>query len=152
MLRVFFDTSVLVAALVGPHPHHGRALPWLEAHGIKVEAMTSQHALLELWSVLTRLPTAPPLAPALAERMVERLAAKVEVLAASPTLHRQAIHRTAERSLRSGAVFDALHLLTAEGARASAVLTFNTQDFIRLAVEGGPRILLPPDPPRVELD
>jgi predicted nucleic acid-binding protein len=152
MLRVFFDTSVLVAALVGPHPHHARALPWLDAHGTKLEGMTSQHALLELWSVLTRLPTAPLLAPALAERMVDRLADKIAVLPASPTLYRQVIHRTAERSLRSGAVFDALHLLTAEDARANAVLTFNTQDFTRLAVESSPRILFPPDPPRVELE
>jgi predicted nucleic acid-binding protein len=152
MPRVFFDTSVLVAALIGAHPHHARALPWLQAHGTELEALTSEHALLELWSVLTRLPSAPPLAPTLAERMVDRLAAKIEVLPVSTGLHRRAIHRAAERSLRSGAVFDALHLITAEDAQSTAVLTFNTQDFIRLAVEGGPRILLPPDPARIALE
>ena len=152
MTRVFFDTSVLVAALVGPHIHHARALPWLQAHGTRLEAVTSQHALLELWSVLTRLPSVPPVAPALAEKMVDRLAAKIDVLPVSTPLYRRAIHRTAERSLRSGAVFDALHLLTAEHADARAVLTFNTQDFMRLAVSGGPRIVLPPDPPSVVLE
>ena len=29
-MKILFDTSVLVAAIVEPHPMHGRALPWLQ--------------------------------------------------------------------------------------------------------------------------
>ncbi len=32
-MKVFFDTSVLVAALTRAHPHHARALVWVEACG-----------------------------------------------------------------------------------------------------------------------
>jgi hypothetical protein len=42
-------------------------------------------------------------------------------------------------------------ITTAEEARADVLLTFNMHDFTRLAVPGGPEIMLPPDPPLVSL-
>jgi hypothetical protein len=48
--------------------------------------------------------------------------------------------------LRSGAVYDALHLVTAEVEAAELFLTFHIEDFTRLSEPGGPRIVAPPDP------
>ena len=55
------------------------------------------------------------------------------------------------RTLTSGVVFDALHLVTAEEAGAHAMLTFNHADFVRLTDVGSPPIVVPPDPPAVAL-
>ena len=151
-LRLAFDTSVLVAALVEPHPLHSRALPWLEAvttHAVAGEC--SWHAVAETWSVLTRLPLEPPVSPALAALAVERLMTVLEVRELTGEVYRAAIRRCAERGVRSGALFDALHLVCAEASGADALVTFNRGDFVRLAVEPGPAILVPPDPPQVAL-
>jgi predicted nucleic acid-binding protein len=150
-VKVFFDTSVLVAALTRAHPHHARALVWVEACGESIEGLVSWHGLAELWSVLTRLPVSPPVPSALAERMVKRVQAKLKTVNVSVRAYRQSLKRCSERGLRSGAVFDALHLLTAEEAGADLLVTFNAEDFERLAAGARPPIVVPPDPPRIAL-
>jgi hypothetical protein len=57
------------------------------------------------------------------------------------------MRRCSDRGLRSGAVYDALHLVAAERWGADLFLTFNTHDFTRMALAPGPRIAAPPDPP-----
>ncbi len=149
-MRVAFDTSVLVAALVEPHPLHGRALCWLEAaHGERFAGECTWHALVETWSVLTRLPITPPVAPPLAEVAIERLARTIEAVALGASTYRAAFRRCAERGLRSGVLFDALHLVVAEERGADLLVTFNAADFHRLTVDTSPQIVIPPDPPAV---
>lgn len=148
MTRLAFDTSVLVAALVEPHPLHRRAMPWLEAVGRgEAAGECTTHALAETWSVLTRLPIDPAIAPPLATVAVERLAGLLSVVEVSREAYRRAMQRCAERGLRSGAVFDAVHLVCAEISGADALVTFNPADFTRLAAGGTPAVIVPPDPP-----
>lgn len=145
-----FDTSVLVPALSEAHPFHARAINWLDAASSKkIAGVVAWHGLAETWSVLTRLPTHVPVSAATAERMVERVARRLTPLAMTAAVYRRALQRCADRGLRSGALFDALHLAAAEVAKADVFLTFNPGDFERLAAAPGPAILAPPDPPRV---
>jgi len=147
-MRLAFDTSVLVAALVESHPFHERALSWLEAvtEG-RATGECSVHALAETWSVLTRLPIDPAIAPPLATVAIERLAGLLETVELSADTYWAAMRRCSEKGLRSGALFDALHLVCAEASKADAVVTFNPRDFAKLAVAGSPEIVVPPDPP-----
>ena len=56
-MKVMFDTSVLVAGMVEPHPMHERALPWLKrARSRDLEFFVAGHTLAELYAVLTTLP------------------------------------------------------------------------------------------------
>ena len=66
-------------------------------------------------------------------------------------IYREALDRSTSKGLRSGAIFDALHLATAEAAGVAAILTFNERDFARLSVTESPPIVVPPDPPAVRL-
>lgn len=60
-MKVLFDTSVLVAAMVESHPGHRRALPWLQgAKSGRVTFLVTAHTLAELYAVLTRLPYGAP--------------------------------------------------------------------------------------------
>jgi predicted nucleic acid-binding protein len=60
----YFDTSVLVAAAVGRHPHNAPALSELEALITgKHQGYVSAHGLTEVYSVLTRTPFNPPFYP-----------------------------------------------------------------------------------------
>lgn len=151
-MRVAFDTSVLVAALVEPHPFHGRALRWLEeAASERLAAECTWHAVAETWSVLTRLPIEPPVSPAMGEAAVARLLERLETVAIDGDVYRRAMRRCSDRSLRSGAIFDALHLVSAEVRGVDALVTFNRDDFLRLAGDTSPRIVVPPDPPAISI-
>jgi predicted nucleic acid-binding protein len=151
-MKVAFDTSVLVAAMVEPHPLHARALIWIESVSTrKAAGQCSWHAVAECWSVLTRLPLEPPISPAFAAVAIESLIKRVRPLEIGPSTYREAVRRCSERGLRSGALFDALHLVSAEEGHANAFVTFNPADFERLVVEASPLIVVPPDPPSVRL-
>ena len=149
-MRVCFDTSVLVPALVDAHPFHARALRWVQAAATgEIEGVMAWHAAAETWSVITRLPVSPHVTAGAAARLLERLVQHIRPLAMTSALYRKAIRRCAERGAHSGAIFDALHLVAAEASRSGVFVTLNPDDFERLASERGPRIIVPPDPPRV---
>ena len=75
----------------------------------------------------------------------------MRVLAPLPESYLAATERCASRGLKSGVVYDALHLVEAERTNANIFLTFNPGDFERLSVGPKPRIVVPPDPPSSEL-
>ena len=53
-MRILFDTSVLVAAMVESHPMHSRALPWLQqvrAGEPEDSFFVAAHTLAELYAV-----------------------------------------------------------------------------------------------------
>jgi predicted nucleic acid-binding protein len=57
-MRVFFDTSVLVAALFEGHPFHRQAFPWLKrAREREFSFLVATHTLAELYSALIDLQT-----------------------------------------------------------------------------------------------
>lgn len=149
-MKVAFDTSVLVAALHAPHRDHARAIVWLDAISTGALSGTiSVHALSELWSVLTKLPVSPPISARTAREVIDDVQARFEAVPLTVQIYRQALLRCASRDLRSGAIFDALHLATAEAAGATALITFNERDFTRLLTADSPVIIVPPDPPAV---
>ena len=147
---VAFDTSVLVASLVSAHPMHERAFAWIEAaHRRKLRGQMTMHAMAELWAVLTRLPMAAPVSGVMAEQIVNRVCRVIRPVPLTNAHYAAALSRCAQRGRRSGAGFDALHLVVAEAKHCAALVTFNPVDFQCLAVPSGPRIVVPPDPPGI---
>lgn len=145
-MLVAFDTSVLVASVLLHHPSHALAWPWVEAvdQG-KLEGTLAVHALAETYSVLTKVPGG--LTPPDAAALVCRLPSIFRLAAAGTTLYTDALLRCASRGLKSGVVFDALHLIDAEQAGADIFLTFNAADFLRLSNDAGPKVLTPSSSP-----
>lgn len=151
-MKVAFDTSVLVPAIVASHRHHARARCWLHAvETMHLEGFASWHAMSETWSVLTRIPVTPRISPLAAWGAVRRLRSLLTLLPPTERIYRTALVRCTARGLTSGVVFDAIHLVTAEEAGTDAMITFNQADFVRLAEPDSPQILVPPDPPLVSL-
>lgn len=101
--------------------------------------------------MLTRMPAPARLSPEQAMRVVRRLQGVFQLLQLEPSAYDEALERCTNRGLVSGVVFDALHLVAAEHARADAMVTFNGADFMRIATPTSPRIIVPPDPPEVAL-
>ncbi len=149
-MKIAFDTSVLVAAVLSTHRDHARAVVWLSAVSTgALEGVVSVHALGELWSVLTKLPVSPPISATMARETVNDVLTRFEAEPLTLQIYREALDRCTSKGLRSGAIFDALHLATAEATGAAALLTFNERDFARLSGPGSPPIVVPPDPPAV---
>ena len=136
------DTSVIVAALVRAHPEHDRALPCISP-ARRSAAVIAAHALAETWSTLTALPLEPRVSGEQAKAMLLRLRKRLTTIAMSEAIYRRAIDRCVARGLRSGAIYDALHLVAAEANGADVLLTFNVGDFERLATTDSPVIRAP---------
>jgi predicted nucleic acid-binding protein len=146
--KVAFDTSVIVAALVAAHPNHARSRWWFETDR-RIQRIAGLHAYAESWAVLTAMPIEPRVTGEVARAVLDRLRSVLKLVTPRPATYVAAVERCAGRGLRSGAVYDALHLVTAETERADVFLTFNEADFARLAGRAGPQIASPPDPPRL---
>src|ERR1700689_3053482 len=54
-VKWFFDTSVLVAALLPGHPHHARSFP-VFASATRKQAACAAHSLAEAYSTFTNYP------------------------------------------------------------------------------------------------
>lgn len=143
-MKLCLDTSVLVAALVEAHPHHGLAFPRLKSvHDGKVAGAITTHALAELFATLTALPLKPKIPPSEARRMVERIiGARFELIPLTAEIYAEALDLTVRQGLASGAIYDAIHLTGARSADCDRLLTLNLKHFRSLA-PGDPMIQSP---------
>ena len=144
-MRVLFDTSVLVAAMVEQHPLHLRAFPWLKrAREREIDACVTTHSLAELYAVLTALPVRPKITPGMARRLVRENVEKVaQIEAMTQKDYQDVLDSMAELELRGGIVYDALAAKIAQRWQAEALLTFNAKDF-RRAWPGGAEVIQEP--------
>jgi predicted nucleic acid-binding protein len=144
-MKVLFDTSVLVAALVAAHPHHARAFPWLKkAKEEEIELLISSHTMAELYTVLSTLPVIPRITPGMAWRLIhESVLSFATITALSSSDYQSTIKRMSELGISGGAVYDALIAKSAQKAGAERILTFNVADFKRVWPEGAAQIAVP---------
>jgi predicted nucleic acid-binding protein len=134
-MKICFDTSTLVAALLQQHPHHTVAFPRLQS--VKegtVQGHLTTHALAELFATLTALPLKPRLLPADVERMIQHgILTNFNLIPLSANHYRDALQLTVRHNLVSGAIYDALHLIGARSAGCTTLYTLNLRHFRSLA-------------------
>ncbi len=135
--RPAFDTSVLIAALQSWHPEHERSLRALDDALNRPPVIVPLHALLETYSVLTRLPRRLHLSP---ERACDLLNRTFQSDARFPELGEgrafELLRSFQEPQITGGAVYDALIAESARRAGADGIVTLNRKHFERVAPEG----------------
>lgn len=104
---IALDTSVVVAALLDWHEAHEPARR--AANGGAIPA----HALLESYSVLTRLPAPHRVGPDVARSLLAGWFPSERILLPGSGLVRSIVDRLAEAGIGGGAAYDALIGLTA---------------------------------------
>jgi predicted nucleic acid-binding protein len=104
------DTSVVVPALLTWHEHHGACRQ--AARGTAIPA----HALLESYSVMTRLPSPHRVAGAVAAELLRSWFSGPKVLTAPAKVQREVVERLAKAGYEGGSVYDGLVGLTAAAA------------------------------------
>jgi len=136
-MKIFCDTSVLVAACVRKHPHFNRARPVLEAaKGRAGEFFISSHSVAELYSVLTNLPLQPRIVPSEAKIIIEtNILPYFKCVNVTSKMYEEAVRCCVEQGAIGGVVYDALLLSCARVSKAERIYTFNIRDFQRLMPE-----------------
>lgn len=144
-VRVLFDTSMLVAALVRIHPRHSVAWRWLSrALAGEITLVVAAHTLAELHATLTRLPVRPRISPQTARHLRDDNIPKSAVIVALTVEdYHTVLHRVAERGLAGGVIYDALIARAAEIAQVDQLVTLNQAHFRRVWPEGVDRIIGP---------
>ena len=134
-MRVFFDTSVIVAASVADHPHHSRAWPALQRVAMgKDQGFVGAHSIAETYAALTRVPVVPRIHPSEAGRIVRDNVLRVcSVVPADSAQYLEALATVQEKGLPGAKIYDALLLACAARSGAERVYTFNLGDFRELA-------------------
>ena len=133
-MKIFFDTSVLVAAFVNAHPRHANCLPWLQKVKKKeIEGIISVHSLIETYSILTKLPLSPRINPALALSLIkENILEDFELVTYGKKDYINLLDELSSGNIAGGASYDGLILSAAKKVTADKILTLNVNDFIRV--------------------
>lgn len=135
-MKVLYDTSVLIAALLVEHSNHAAALSKLELARLgEVQGYLSTHSLAELYSVMTRLPPPLRVTPGEAVVILADLTEYIEPVPLVANDYQRAIALMAKLNLPGGGIFDAVIAQAALKASVDRLMTFNAKDFVRLGQE-----------------
>lgn len=137
MSVVFVDTSCIVALSCGWHEAHSETRDTLGHHGSAGDTLvTAAHALLEAFSVLTRLPPPHRLRPADALEVLAANWKARDAVALSPAETWSALADAARAGVSGGLAYDFAIAACARKARADMLLTWNVEHFARFDLPG----------------
>ncbi len=144
-MKVLFDTSVLVAALVNVHQAYERSFSWLKkTKSGEIDFLVCAHTLSELYSVLTTLPVSPKITPALAHRLIkENIESSASIVELTSDDYKRVLRSLSDSEATGGIIFDALIAQAAQKSDADILLTLNLKDFNRLSLKTPPEIKEP---------
>lgn len=136
MARTAVDTSVVVAALLSWHEAHPPAFAALSGVVEDGELLLPISALIECYSVLTRLPAAHRLSPGdAAGLLVSALQETGRVVGFRAGAAWGFLSALVHEDVRGGATYDRRILAEAHAAGAERLLTLNGADFRRFALD-----------------
>ncbi len=144
-MKIYFDTTIFVAASVEDHPQHSQSVAALAlAQDAKIEGFVSGHGLAEAYAVLTRTPFQPAIYPSEAWKMLwEDVVPYFQLVTISPQMYIETIRECADRGWIGGRIYDAIHLRCARESDCERIYTFNVRHFQQLAPDLAQRIGAP---------
>ena len=141
-MKYFFDTSVLVPALLDEHPHHPESLAAL-IRANKKNACCAAHSLAEVYSTLTCLPRTHRVSGDQAMLFLADLVERLTLIALDGSEYWAAIGEAAAQNISGGTIYDALLAKCALKAGAEIIYTWNVGDFERLGKQVARRLQTP---------
>jgi predicted nucleic acid-binding protein len=134
-MKVFLDTSILVAALIEEHDNHAKSFAVLERIQTgKDKGFVSAHSLAELYAVLTKAPIPLRHTPEQALLSIEENVLKYfTVVALSGSEYAALIRDAAIAGIQGGTIYDAILLKCAFKTEAEKIYTLNLKHFQNVA-------------------
>jgi predicted nucleic acid-binding protein len=123
------DSSVIIAGLLSWHEFHARAFNVLEKAIASQRLLLPLPALVESYSVMTRLPSPHRLRPEIAHQLLHDSFGDAGVIALSSKNAWSFLAECAVAPIAGGRVYDAVIAHAALEGRAQELLTFNPRDF-----------------------
>ena len=144
-MKIFCDTSVLVAGCIRCHPHFNRAHPVLAAAVKRSGSFyCAAHSIAEMYAVLTRMPSQPRIHPADALKMIQQnVIAHFKVVSLDADAYQKVVSQCVENGLTGGVVYDALILQCAKTVKPDRIYTFNVHDFQRVSMDLASKVIAP---------
>ena len=140
-MKIYFDSSALIAGMVEEEEHHAASL---KALAECEDGFTSTHALAETFATITSGRLGIQLAPNEAWRIINtNVAGRLNILELTFADYRQAMQNCQAAGARGGAIFDMLHLQAARRGNAERILTINIRHFQTFAPDLQNKISLP---------
>lgn len=144
MVKVLFDTSVLVSALWVDHPVHSACIYWLQqSKRGNIKGVIVSHTLAELYSTLTALPIKPRISCGLAQQLITDNLGSCEVISLTVDDYKSVINQMVTLNLTGGAIYDSLIAHAALKAEVDQLLTLNSKHFTRLGEQIAQLITVP---------
>lgn len=133
-MKILFDTSVIIAALVDQLPNHEAAFEtFLQFSSASNQGYCSTHALAECYAVMTALPLSRRILPDEARTLIEEsIRGRLTIVDLSTQHYISAIDRVASQGAGSGLIYDALHVEAAIEASCKRVYSYNLAHFRRI--------------------
>ncbi len=143
-MRFFFDTSVLIAAVLVQHVHHQpSSAAYLRAD--KKSACCGAHTLAEMYASLTRLPGSQRMGGDQALLLLDDILRRFTIITLDEQDYCSAITSAAPEGVVGGMIYDALLARCALKAKAMTIYTWDVEHFRRLGPEVARRVQSPPD-------
>ena len=134
-MKVFLDTSVLVAALLQDHESHARAFPVLDRiQNGKDEGLVSAHTLAEVYAVLTKFP--PPFRHAPEQALLsidENIIKYFKIIGLTGADYAALLRDAAVAGIQGGTIYDAVLLKASAKVSPDRILTLNPRHFRSVA-------------------
>ncbi len=133
-MKVLFDTSVLIAALIDSHANHVRAFPWLlKAKRGEIEGCIGTHTLAELYAILTSLPVQKKVSSTDVWRLIQdSVLSSFEIVQLTKDDYQFVLESLAQNGIRGGTTYDALIAHAAYKTNVDKLLTLNQSHFKRV--------------------
>lgn len=137
-MKVLFDTSVIVPALVDQLSQHPACFATYETYTSGTNhGFCSAHCLAECYAVLTALPLPRRITTDEALLLIkESVVGRLEIVSLNHAHYLDAITDVARRGLTSGIVYDALHVSAAIQVSCSRIYTNNLEHFRSICPTG----------------
>ena len=137
-MKLYFDTSVLVAFAVRGHTQHAAAYTAVETMvDGNHDAYASSHGLAEFYAVLTRTPFRPPVYPTEVWQILEEsILPYFTLVTLTGKDYQNVLRESSIRGWTGGRIYDMLHLRCAQKERCERIYTLNVRHFRDLAPAG----------------
>lgn len=141
-MKFFFDTSVLIAAILFRHQHHRpSAAAYVKAD--KKNACCAAHTLAEVYATLTRLPGGQRMAGDQALLFVDQIRERLTIITLDEEDYCSAIASAVAQGIMGGTIYDALLAKCALKANATTIYTWDLDHFRLLGPEVARRTRTP---------
>jgi len=141
-VKHFFDTSVLVAAVLEEHEHHERSFSAFST-ATPSSGFCAAHNLAEAYATLTRYPGKERLSPDQALLAVEAFENRLAIIALESREYLAALRTLAAIGITGGTIYDGLIAACALKAKADVIYTWNTGHFMMLGDEVARKVRTP---------